>query len=77
MDEILQITISKREAPKTKLGRWFYWRVWFKIWGIWRPKFLSWFFGLFLSKETKRKLYDDLEIHIINEINDEKEKKAN
>ena len=62
--EILEITISKSKKLKTKFGTWFYWKVWFKVWSIWKPKFLSWFFGLFLSKETKRKMWEDLDIVI-------------
>jgi len=60
--EYLQITISKKEAPKTKFGKWFYWKVYWNVWCIWKPKFLAWFFGLFISKKTLEELYKDTEI---------------
>ena len=68
--EILQITLTRAKERKTRFGRWFHNRFWFKIWGIYRPRFLAWFFGLFISKETKRKLYEDLEIQIVDKTND-------
>ena len=66
--EVLQITILQGKEFKTKFGKWFYWRIWFKVWGIYKPKFLAWFFGLFLSKETKRNMFNDLEIKIKTKI---------
>lgn len=43
--EVLQITISKRKAPKTKLGRFLYNKIWFPFWYIWRNKVLALFYG--------------------------------
>lgn len=43
--ETLQITITKAKTPKTRLGKWWYWNVYWTVWKIWRPKFNSWFFG--------------------------------
>lgn len=62
--EYLQITLTKIELPKNKLIKWLYWKIYFKVWCIYRPKFLAWFFGglynlceKFLSneRETVRK----------------------
>ena len=75
--EILQITISKRKAPKTKFGRWFYWKVWFQVWSIWRPRVLAKFYGslsnIFLSlipKEKREEIleeFEEIEVHIVDE----------
>jgi len=82
MKEVLQITISKAKTPKTKLGKWWYWKVYWKIWKIWRPKLLAKFYGglsmlmLSLLPKNKReeilKEYENIEIVIKDEINDEK-----
>jgi hypothetical protein len=44
VQEYLQITIRKHRKPKTKLGYWWYWKIWFPVWYIWRPKVLSKFY---------------------------------
>ena len=82
--EILQITISKRKVPKSKFGKWLYWNIWFTIWGIWRPRFLAWLFGGLSNfiywlapksvKEEWDKEFEEIEVHIINELNNEKSK---
>ena len=79
--DILQITFSKRKLPKTKFGRWFYWKLKFQVWDIWRPRFLAWFFsGLstfiywIVSKEVKEKWdkeFEEIEVHIIDETKKE------
>lgn len=43
--EILQITIGKPRKFKTKFGKWFYNKIWFIVWYIWKPKVLSIFYG--------------------------------
>ena len=43
--EILQITIEEHKEPKSKLGKWFYWKIWYKIWYIYRVRLKSWFYG--------------------------------
>jgi len=82
--EILQITLSKQKAPKTKLGKWFYWKIYFKVWKIWKPRLMSKFYhGLYVffmwltPKETRKKIEKELEeelgeveVHIIDEYND-------
>jgi len=75
--EVLQITISERKAPKTKLGKWFYWKVWFQVWRIWRPKMLSKFYKamsnlmlLPLSKEKRAEVlkeFEEIEVQIVND----------
>ena len=75
--EVLQITISERKAPKTKFGRWLYWKVWFQVWSIWRPKVMSKIFKalsnlmlLPLSKEKRAELnkeFEEIEVQIVNE----------
>ena len=42
--DILQITISKQKIPKSKFGHWWFWNIYWKVWKIWRPKFLAWMF---------------------------------
>lgn len=39
--EVLQITISKSKIPTSKIGKWFYWNVYFIPFKIWRPKLMS------------------------------------
>lgn len=63
--EILQISFQHGQNHKTKFGKWFYNKIWFKFWFIFRPKMLSKFFGLFISKETKRKLLEEIEIQFV------------
>lgn len=75
--KILQITLSKRKIPKTKFGKWLYWKVWFQIWSIWRPHFIAWFFGGLSDfmywiapkniKEEWDKEFENIEINLINE----------
>ena len=72
--EVLQITLIKARERKTRFGQWFHNRFWFEIWGIYKPRFLAWSFGLLISKETKRKLYDGLEIHIIDQTDESSSK---
>ena len=42
--DIIQIEFNKRKPAKTKLGRWFYWEIWFTFWFIWRLRVLSKFY---------------------------------
>ena len=73
---ILQITVTKSNAPKTKLGYWFYWNIYWRIWRIWRPKIMSKFYFVVsrimlsvLPKEKREELLketEDIEVHIIN-----------
>ena len=72
--EVLQITLTREKERKTRFGQWFHNRFWFEIWGIYKPRFLAWSFGLLISKETKRKLYDGLEIHIIDQTDESSSK---
>ena len=67
MDEHLEITFSKRKALKTKFGKWFYWNIYWKIWCIWRPRFLAWFFKLFISKKRLEELYNE-EIEVVFKV---------
>ena len=74
--EVLQITFTTRKAPKTKFGRWLYWKVWFQFWHIWRPRQLSKFYGAlstlflsFLPKEKREEIlkeFDEIEIQFID-----------
>jgi len=76
--EILQITISKRKLPKSKFGKWLYWKIWFRVWGIWRPRFSAWFFGALADfmywlapREVKEKLdkeFGEIEVHIKDKL---------
>lgn len=80
--EILQITISERKAPNSRFGKWFYWKIWFQFWGIWKPKMLSRFYKtmsnlmlLPLSKEKRAELlkeFEEIEVQIVNDtMNDD------
>lgn len=81
MKEVLQITISKTKAPKTKLGKWFYWKVYFPIWRIWRPKMLSKIYwaiseGILkiLPKSEREKLlkeFKEIDVVIKNKTNEQ------
>ena len=43
-----EITIEPMQTPKNKYLNWMFWNIYWKVWNIWRPKFLAWFFlGLF------------------------------
>ena len=57
--DTLQITISKAKVPRSKFGNWFYWQIYWQIWCIYRPKFLAWFFKLFISKKRLEELYKE------------------
>ena len=68
MKDTLQITLSKVKLPNSKLGKWLYWNVYFRIWKVWRPKLLakfyyglSNFFFMFLPKVEKEKALKELE----------------
>ena len=68
MKDTLQITISKVKSPKSKLGKWFYWNIYFTIWRIWKPKImakiylaLSNFFLMFIPKSKREKILKEFE----------------
>ena len=75
--DILQITISERKSPKTKFGKWFYNKIWFPLWSIWRPRMLAKFYKgmsdfmlMFLPKQKREeflKEFEDVEVQIVNE----------
>lgn len=67
-NEYLQITIRKHRKPKTKLGYWWSWKIWFPVWYIWRPMILSkfyWlmskFFALFIPKSMREEIEKECE----------------
>jgi len=78
--EVLQITLTKAKVPNTKLGKWWYWKIYWKVWQIWRPKLLAKIFGglsmLMLSLMTKKareealKEFEEIEVHIKDERNE-------
>jgi hypothetical protein len=75
--DVLQITISKTKVPKTKLGKWFYWNIYFQVWRVWRPKLmakiywaLSEFIFCMLPKSEQQKMlkeFDEVKVVIKNE----------
>lgn len=67
--QVLQITIKKVKAPKTRFGKWFYWKVYFPFWRIWRPKMLSKVFK-FLAEITFSMLPKSEQKRILEESND-------
>ena len=78
--EVLQITLTKAKVPKSKIGKWLYWSVYFTVWKIWRPKILAkiywWLSELFLrmiSKSEREKLIketEDFDVVIKNECDE-------
>lgn len=68
MKNILQITIStsKKKVPQSKIGKWLYWSVWFKIWYIWRKRLSAAFYGALADF-----LYWMVPKHIKDEIDQE------
>ena len=78
MKESLQITISKAKTPKTKLGKWLYWKIYWKIFKIWKPRILAKIYGALalvalslLPKSEREKLLKEFEnINVI--IKDER-----
>jgi hypothetical protein len=42
--EVLQITFTKAKVPKSKIRKWFYWNVYWRVWKIWKPHFLAKFY---------------------------------
>jgi hypothetical protein len=58
--QILQVTIFKGKNPKTKLGKWIYWKVYFTIFRIWKPLIIGKFYMILstiflaLLPKTKR-----------------------
>jgi hypothetical protein len=82
--EILQITISKHKAPTSKFGKWFYWKIWFRVWYIWKPKVMSKIYKalstvmLSMLPKAKReeilKELGEIEVHIVNKTNEEDDK---
>jgi len=79
--EVLQITISKTKLPKSKLGKWLYWNLYWRVWKIWRPKFLAWFFkGLAdfiywcapksIKEKWDKEWDEEIKIVVKNEYND-------
>jgi hypothetical protein len=65
--DIIQIELNKRKPAKTKLGRWFYWKIWFTFWFIWRLNVLSKFY-FYLNKLIKYIGTKLLSINISEEI---------
>jgi len=68
MKEVLQITISKAKTPKSKLGKWWYWKIYWPIFKIWKPRMLAKIYGAlaivalsFLSKEERIKALKEFE----------------
>jgi len=79
LKEYLQVTISKRKGPRTKIGRWLFWRIYWPVWKVWRPNVLSkiffaisQFFLLLLPKEEREKLKKEYEeIDVVIKFEDE------
>jgi len=75
--EILQITLTKQKTPKSKLGKWLFWKIYFPVWKVWRPKMLAkfyWFMSnlmLFLIPKKERdallKEFEEIEVHVKDE----------
>lgn len=57
-DEYLQITITPMKVPKNKILRWLFWNIYWKVWNIWKPKFLAWFYGG-IANFLKKRLPDE------------------
>jgi hypothetical protein len=68
MKDKLVITLSPgRKLPKSKIGRVLY-RIWFRVWYIWRLDFLAFFYSkladfffLFLPREEREKILSEME----------------
>ena len=56
-EEYLQITIEEKPI-KTKFGRWWYVKIWFPFWHVWRTRMLANFYG-FLWRTFDRKGYEE------------------
>lgn len=79
--EVLQITLSKSKAPTSKLGKWWYWKIYFPIWNIWRPKMmakvymgLSNFILMLIPKSEREKIlkeFEEIEVVIKDETKNE------
>jgi hypothetical protein len=78
--EVLQITFKKAKVPDSKLGKWFYWKIYWKVWQIWRPKMLAKFYGALsnfifalMPKAEREKIlkeFENIEVHIKDETNE-------
>jgi hypothetical protein len=67
-EEYLQITFEKPKEFKTKFGRWWYVKIWFPFWYVWRMKRVANFYG-FLWRMFDRKGYEEfkregVDVHI-------------
>jgi hypothetical protein len=79
MKEVLQITITRGKQPKTQIGKWLFWKIYWPIWKIQRPKLLSKFyyglsnFILYLlpkkEREKQLKEFEDFDIVIRDKTN--------
>ena len=45
MKEVLQITLTNVKTPKSKLGKWLYWKIYWPIFKVWKPRMLAKFYG--------------------------------
>jgi len=80
MKEVLQITLTKTKVPKSKIGKWFYWEIYWTVWKVWRPKImakiylaLSNFFLMLIPKSEREKVlreFEDVTIVIKDETNE-------
>lgn len=77
MKEVLQITLSKVKAPTSKLGKWWYWKIYWPVFKIWKPKMLAKLYGalstvaLSIMSEAERekalKEFENIDIKIKDE----------
>lgn len=44
-EEYLKITVTPMRVPKNKIIRYLFWNIYWRVWKIWKPKFLAWFYG--------------------------------
>ena len=79
--DLLLITFEKPKEFKTKFGRWWYWKIWFPVWFIFRPRVLSKFYWCMselslrmlpkAEREKVRKEMEEWDVMLVNETDDE------
>ena len=68
MKEVLQITLTNAKTPKSKLGKWLYWKIYWPIFKVWKPRMLAKIYGAlaivalsFLPKQEREKLLKEFQ----------------
>jgi hypothetical protein len=81
MKEVLQITITKAKSPTSKLGKWWYWKIYWPIFKVWKPRMLAKIYGALAivalsllpkaEREEALKEFQNIEVTIKDENKDE------